>query len=76
MAQVGWGRVEPPPQSASAHPAPIQVLELLELCRARVAALVHGGALAASASLGQLQAGSDHHLCGSLWLPRLLRADG
>uniref|UniRef100_A0ABI7X1F8 Inactive serine/threonine-protein kinase TEX14-like n=1 Tax=Felis catus TaxID=9685 RepID=A0ABI7X1F8_FELCA len=53
-----------------------EVLELLELCRARVAALVHGGALAASASLGQLQARSVHHLCGSLWLPRLLRADG
>ncbi|XP_042774966.1 inactive serine/threonine-protein kinase TEX14-like isoform X3 [Panthera leo] len=53
-----------------------EVLELLELCRARVAALVHGGALAASASLGQLQASSVHHLCGSLWLPRLLRADG
>uniref|UniRef100_A0A667ILJ2 Uncharacterized protein n=1 Tax=Lynx canadensis TaxID=61383 RepID=A0A667ILJ2_LYNCA len=53
-----------------------EVLELLELCRVRVAALVHGGALAASASLGQLQAGSVHHLCGSLWLPRLLRADG
>ncbi|XP_034494164.1 inactive serine/threonine-protein kinase TEX14 isoform X7 [Ailuropoda melanoleuca] len=52
-----------------------EVLELLELCRARISALVHDGELAASASLGQLQVGSRHSLCGSLSLPRLVRMD-
>ncbi|XP_032246041.1 inactive serine/threonine-protein kinase TEX14-like [Phoca vitulina] len=52
-----------------------EVLELLELCRARISALVHGGELAANASLGQLQASSRHSPCGSLSLPRLVHAD-
>ncbi|XP_044234752.2 hydroxyproline dehydrogenase isoform X7 [Ursus arctos] len=52
-----------------------EVLELLELCRAHISALVHDGELAASASLGQLQAGSRHSLCGSLSLLRLVRVD-
>lgn len=75
MAQVGWGHIEPAPPSASLHTSPIQVLELLELCRAHISALVHDGELAASASLGQLQAGSRHSLCGSLSLLRLVRVD-
>ncbi|XP_027473504.1 inactive serine/threonine-protein kinase TEX14-like isoform X2 [Zalophus californianus] len=52
-----------------------EVLELLELCRAHISALVHGGELAANASLGQLQASSRHSPCGSLSLPRLVHAD-
>ncbi|XP_039105522.1 inactive serine/threonine-protein kinase TEX14-like isoform X2 [Hyaena hyaena] len=51
-----------------------EVLELLELCRARMAALVLGGEWAASASLGRPQASSAHRLCGSLSLLRRLRA--
>ncbi|KAM4825969.1 inactive serine/threonine-protein kinase TEX14-like [Thomomys bottae] len=43
-----------------------EVLELLELCRDHMAALVQGRALASSAVLGQLQAGSRHGLCGAL----------
>ncbi|XP_059008947.1 inactive serine/threonine-protein kinase TEX14-like [Mustela lutreola] len=46
-----------------------EVLELLELCRAHMSALVHDGELVVSASLGQLQAGCRHSLCGSLSLP-------
>ncbi|XP_072607375.1 inactive serine/threonine-protein kinase TEX14-like isoform X4 [Vulpes vulpes] len=52
-----------------------KVLELLELCRAHVSALVHGGQLAASASLGLWQAGSGRSLRGSLSLLRRVRAD-
>ncbi|XP_034879471.1 inactive serine/threonine-protein kinase TEX14-like [Mirounga leonina] len=52
-----------------------EVLELLELCRAHISVLVHGGELAANASLGQLQASSRHSPCGSLSLPRLVHAD-
>nr|XP_025710052.1 inactive serine/threonine-protein kinase TEX14-like [Callorhinus ursinus] len=52
-----------------------EVLELLELCRAHISALAHGGELAANASLGQLQASSRHSPCGSLSLPRLVHAD-
>lgn len=61
--------------TCSLRTSPIQVLELLELCRARISALVHGGELAANASLGQLQASSRHSPCGSLSLPRLVHAD-
>ncbi|XP_004765174.1 inactive serine/threonine-protein kinase TEX14-like isoform X2 [Mustela putorius furo] len=46
-----------------------EVLELLELCRAHMSALVHDDELVVSASLGQLQAGCRHSLCGSLSLP-------
>ncbi|XP_032179522.1 inactive serine/threonine-protein kinase TEX14-like isoform X2 [Mustela erminea] len=52
-----------------------EVLELLELCRAHMSALVHDGELVVSASLGQLQAGCRHSLCGSLSLPRRECAD-
>ncbi|XP_047565377.1 inactive serine/threonine-protein kinase TEX14-like isoform X2 [Lutra lutra] len=52
-----------------------EVLELLELCRAHMSALVHDAELAVSASLGQLQAGCRHSLCGSLSLPRWECAD-
>ncbi|XP_075849128.1 hydroxyproline dehydrogenase isoform X2 [Microcebus murinus] len=43
-----------------------EVLELLQLCRARVSALVHGSELALMASVGQLQARSGNSLPGSL----------
>lgn len=69
MAQVEWGRIELVPPSASLHTFPVQVLELLELCRAHMSALVHDDELVVSASLGQLQAGCRHSLCGSLSLP-------
>lgn len=54
---------------------PIQVLELLQLCRARMAALVPGGELAPTVSLSQLQASSGHSLCGSLFWMQLVLAD-
>ncbi|XP_069313114.1 inactive serine/threonine-protein kinase TEX14-like isoform X2 [Eulemur rufifrons] len=43
-----------------------EVLELIQLCRARISALVHGSELALMASLGQLQARSGNSLPGSL----------
>ncbi|XP_012506946.1 PREDICTED: inactive serine/threonine-protein kinase TEX14-like [Propithecus coquereli] len=43
-----------------------EVLGMLQLCRARVSALVHGSELALMASLGQLQARSGNSLPGSL----------
>nr|XP_055167931.1 inactive serine/threonine-protein kinase TEX14-like isoform X6 [Nyctereutes procyonoides] len=52
-----------------------KVLELLELCRAHVSVLVHGGQLAASASLGPWQAGSGRSPRGSLSLLRRVRVD-
>ncbi|XP_039706051.1 inactive serine/threonine-protein kinase TEX14-like isoform X2 [Pteropus medius] len=63
------------PHPTSPHMPPIQVLELLQLCRTHISALVHGGELASIASLGQLQAGSGHSPCGSLSLMRLVQAD-
>uniref|UniRef100_A0A8C0R393 Uncharacterized protein n=1 Tax=Canis lupus dingo TaxID=286419 RepID=A0A8C0R393_CANLU len=45
-----------------------KVLELLELCRAHVSALVHGSQLVASASLGPWHAGSGRSPRGSLSL--------
>ncbi|KAM5207699.1 uncharacterized protein RBU33_008819 [Hipposideros larvatus] len=52
-----------------------EVLELLQLCRAHMSALVHGGELAPTVSLSQLQASSGHSLCGSLFLMQLVLAD-
>ncbi|XP_043748305.1 inactive serine/threonine-protein kinase TEX14-like isoform X1 [Cervus elaphus] len=49
-----------------------EMLELLQLCRAHMSALVHGSELAPAASLGQWQASSGHSLCGGL---RLVQAD-
>uniref|UniRef100_A0A8C8YAK4 Uncharacterized protein n=1 Tax=Prolemur simus TaxID=1328070 RepID=A0A8C8YAK4_PROSS len=43
-----------------------EVLELLQLCRACISALVRGSGLALTASLGQLQARSGNSLPGSL----------
>lgn len=67
-----WGQH---PHPTSCHMPPIQVLELLRLCRTHISALVHGGELAPIASLGQLQVGSGHSLCGSLSLLRPVQAD-
>uniref|UniRef100_A0A8D2CSH1 Inactive serine/threonine-protein kinase TEX14-like n=1 Tax=Sciurus vulgaris TaxID=55149 RepID=A0A8D2CSH1_SCIVU len=52
-----------------------EVLELLQLCRAHMSALVHGGELAPTASLGQLQTSSRNSLCGSLSSLWLVQAD-
>lgn len=55
---------------------PVQVLELLQLCRAHISALVHGSELAPTASLGQVQASSGRSLRGgSLLLLRLVQVD-
>ncbi|KAG3255886.1 hypothetical protein H1C71_038916 [Ictidomys tridecemlineatus] len=48
-----------------------EMLELLQLCRAHMSALLHGADLAPTTSLGQLQASSGNSMCGSLsslWL--------
>uniref|UniRef100_A0A8C0TCL3 Inactive serine/threonine-protein kinase TEX14-like n=1 Tax=Canis lupus familiaris TaxID=9615 RepID=A0A8C0TCL3_CANLF len=52
-----------------------KVLELLELCRAHVSALVHGSQLVASASLGPWHAGSGRSPRGSLSLLWRARVD-
>ncbi|XP_020952771.1 probable proline dehydrogenase 2 isoform X4 [Sus scrofa] len=53
-----------------------EVLELLQLCRAHISALVHGSELAPTASLGQVQASSGRSLRGgSLLLLRLVQVD-
>lgn len=75
MAQVGWGHRGQQPHPTSSHMTSIQVLELFQLCRAHMSALVHGSDLAPTASLSQLQAGSGHNLCGSLSLLQLMQAD-
>ncbi|CAM9997256.1 unnamed protein product [Rangifer tarandus platyrhynchus] len=51
-----------------------EMLELLQLCRAHMSALVHGSELAPAASLGQWQASSGHSLCGGLRLVQVDRA--
>ncbi|XP_069854781.1 inactive serine/threonine-protein kinase TEX14-like isoform X2 [Dipodomys merriami] len=52
-----------------------KVLELLDLCRDHMAALVQGRALASNAILGQLQACSGRGLCGALCSLPGLQAD-
>ncbi|XP_027625327.1 inactive serine/threonine-protein kinase TEX14-like [Tupaia chinensis] len=52
-----------------------EVLELLQLCRAHMSALVHGAELAPTASLGWLRACSRHGLRGSLSPLGLVQAD-
>ncbi|XP_036088046.1 hydroxyproline dehydrogenase isoform X2 [Rousettus aegyptiacus] len=71
----GVGHQGQHPYPTSPHMPPIQVLELLQLCRTHISALVHSGELAPIASLGQLQAGSGHSPCGYLSLLRLVQAD-
>lgn len=61
-----------PPCLTPHAPCPIQMLELLQLCRAHMSALVHGSELAPAVSLGQWQASSGHSLCGGL---RLVQAN-
>ncbi|XP_069406517.1 inactive serine/threonine-protein kinase TEX14-like isoform X3 [Ovis canadensis] len=51
-----------------------EMLELLQLCRAHMSALVHGSELAPAVSLGQWQASSGHSLCGGLRLVQANRA--
>ncbi|XP_010847336.1 PREDICTED: uncharacterized protein LOC104995258 isoform X3 [Bison bison bison] len=51
-----------------------ETLELLQLCRAHMSALVHGSELAPAVSLGQWQASSGHSLCGGLHLVQANRA--
>ncbi|DAA19856.1 TPA: gene model 1082, (NCBI)-like [Bos taurus] len=51
-----------------------ETLELLQLCRAHMSALVHGSELAPAVSLGQWQASSGHSLCGGLRLVQANRA--
>lgn len=62
----------PPPCLTPHAPCPVQTLELLQLCRAHMSALVHGSELAPAVSLGQWQASSGHSLCGGL---RLVQAN-
>lgn len=52
-------------RSLTTH-ARIQVLELMQLCRAYISTLVNGSELAHPVTLGALQASSGHSLCGSL----------
>ncbi|XP_068847806.1 inactive serine/threonine-protein kinase TEX14-like isoform X3 [Capricornis sumatraensis] len=51
-----------------------EMLELLQLCRAHMSALVHGSELVPAVSLGQWQASSGHSLCGGLRLVQANRA--
>ncbi|XP_061244033.1 inactive serine/threonine-protein kinase TEX14-like isoform X5 [Bos javanicus] len=64
----------PPPCLTPHAPRPVQTLELLQLCRAHMSALVHGSELAPAVSLGQWQASSGHSLCGGLRLVQANRA--
>ncbi|XP_058135246.1 inactive serine/threonine-protein kinase TEX14-like isoform X2 [Dasypus novemcinctus] len=50
-----------------------EMRELLQHCRANIAALVHGGGWAPTAPLGELQAGSGHSLRGPLSSLRLIQ---
>ncbi|XP_048185921.1 inactive serine/threonine-protein kinase TEX14-like [Perognathus longimembris pacificus] len=52
-----------------------EVLELLELCRDHMAALVQGRALTSGTVLGRLPAGSRRGLCGTLCSLRGFQAD-
>ncbi|XP_040591396.1 inactive serine/threonine-protein kinase TEX14 isoform X3 [Mesocricetus auratus] len=52
-----------------------EVLELLQWCRTHMSALVQGGELVPTVSLGRLRAGSGHSLCGSRNPLRLAQAD-
>ncbi|XP_047649117.1 inactive serine/threonine-protein kinase TEX14-like isoform X4 [Phacochoerus africanus] len=66
----------PAPHPPSPLMPAVQVLELLQLCRTHISALVHGSELAPTASLGQVQASSGHSLRGgSLLLLRLVQSD-
>ncbi|XP_037676242.1 inactive serine/threonine-protein kinase TEX14-like isoform X2 [Choloepus didactylus] len=51
-----------------------EVLELLRLCHAHMAALVHGGEWAPTALLGKLQAGSGHNPRGPLSSLQLVKS--
>ena len=82
LPPLGHGRWESPPAALALRllqgrrdpdaPRPVQMLELLQLCRAHMSALVHGSELAPAVSLGQWQASSGHSLCGGL---RLVQAN-
>ena len=75
MAQMKRGHQGQHPHPTSPDIPLIQVLELLQLCCAHISTLVYSGESAPTAFLGQLQAGSEHSLYGSLSLLWLVQVD-
>lgn len=73
MAQVDWEHQGQHLHPISPHMPLTQELEILQPCHSYVLAVAQGDELACPASLGQLQTGSGHSLCGSLSLLRLVQ---